>query len=629
MVPTASVIPLVPAWRVDRPFDYLVPEALQGRVTVGSLVRMPFGHRRVRGVVVGLGEATSEGLEEIAGLVTEQPVAPPPLPQVLEWIAERYAAPRGRVYERVVPPRVRVKVPELSSRVEPPMVSGSRLNAYEGGPALAEALSSKRGGSWCLQAAADEDRGELIAELIATTSRGVLICVPEVRYGNRVIETVSRRFPHAVRVDSALSEGDRARGLLALAAGAPIGIGGRATALAPALELGALIVDEEYHPSFKEDRAPRYDARRVAMERARLSGAACVLVASTPSLEWSPGIQRGDMKWIGPSRERARAAKPLVHVVPPPQAGLSHDLHRAVQDELRNGGKVALLVPGAGYARALWCATCRRSVRCPVCEAGMVYARGERAVECPRCTLRQPAPASCPSCGGDEFKYLGAGSERLEEQLGHMFPRARVKRMDPALLETLGEQPAIAVGDADIYVTTWIGTKQVIRPDVNLVGVLDADALIRRPDFRAAERAYQAIAAMAEWAGPRDKGGRVFVQTAEPNHHAVQAVVRGDHRFFLEREAEHRRELGYPPFSELVKVRASGAAAPDLIEKVRSAVGREARVLGPVSVTDRRRRQALEVLIKCPSAQDVAQALRGILPRVPGGSRLRVDVDPR
>lgn len=183
---------------------------------------------------------------------------------------------------------------------------------------------------------------------------------------------------------------------------------------------------------------------------------------------------------------------------------------------------------------------------------------------------------------------------------------------------------------SDIYVTTWIGTKPAIRPPVSLVGVLDADALIRRPDWRAAESGYQALAAMAEWAGPSRDGGRLVVQTAEPTHHAVQSVVRADYGFFLSRELPHREELGYPPFRELIKVSAGGSVAPELIERA-AAVGRShgARVLGPIEVGVHRDDARVEILMKCVDATPVGADLRGILASVPAGGRLRVDVDPR
>ena len=258
----------------------------------------------------------------------------------------------------------------------------------------------------------------------------------------------------------------------------------------------------------------------------------------------------------------------------------------------------------------------------------MIFERSLRRVRCPRCAAAAPPPDTCPHCGASDFRHLGAGSERLAEQLTKAFPRARVQRMDPESLAASGAEGP-DTSQADIYITTWIGTKQAFRPDVGLVGVVDADALIRRPDFRAAEHAYQAFAEMAEWAVPRSQGGRLFLQTGEPGHHAVQAVVRGDYTFFLERESEQRRELAYPPFGELVRLQASGERAAELAEQAAAAARSSGgRVLGPIEVVGPGE-PILEMLVKCPDALAVARALRVILPGLSAGSRLRVDVDPR
>jgi len=261
----------------------------------------------------------------------------------------------------------------------------------------------------------------------------------------------------------------------------------------------------------------------------------------------------------------------------------------------------------------------------------MAFDRSRRSVRCPRCGHDAPAPAACPSCGDANFRYLGAGSERLAEQLAKAFPRARTRRVDP---DTLAAGTDAADGaEADIYVTTWIGTKPALRPEVQMVGVLDADALIRRADFRAAENAYQALAEMSEWAGPRSSGGRLVIQTAEASHHAVQAVVRGDYTFFLERELEQRRELAYPPFSELVKLRASGPDPDAMLRGIRDRLrARGVRALGPISVRSTAGDapgRAAEMLLKARDAATVSKELRVILPDVPAGSRLKVDVDPR
>jgi primosomal protein N' (replication factor Y) (superfamily II helicase) len=628
----AAIFPLIPAWRVDRAFDYAIPGRFRDVVRVGSLVRVPFGGRRVRGIVARVFEGEPDELEEIASIVFDDPLTPPPLDRLMTWVAERYLVPRGRALMRVVPPRVRVGA-------EPPLpvqpgAEPVLLPTYEGGRSLLSAVRSGRGGAWLVRTTEAANRTALVCDLVAAAvaaQRGAaLVAVPEIRYGSSVIEAVMDRFPEGVRVDSGVPERDRTRGWLSLARGHRVGVGGRATVFAPAPDLRLIVLDEEHHPTYKEDRAPRYDARRVALERARLQGSVCVFLSSAPSVETGASALGGELGWVEPGREERRQARPIIELVTPPEdRALSHQLHERIRDTLRAGGRAALLAPARGYSRALWCAQCRRSLRCPVCEAGLFYDRSPRRVRCARCGFASAAPDRCPSCASVGFLYVGAGSERLAEQLAKSFPRTKVVRMDPAALEAWDEEDRRAsTEDADLYVTTWVGTKASLRPDVSLVGVLDADWMIRRPDFRAAERAHQALTEMAGWAGPAGSGGRLVVQTREPGHHSIQALVRGDYRFFLERELELRRELSYPPYSELVKASAFGPRAGKLLEQVGGAASpRGGRVLGPVPVLVAGER-GRQLLIKCPDALEVARALRGILPAVPAGSRLRIDVDP-
>lgn len=631
----AGVIPLLPIWRVDRVFDYLVPPSLSERVQVGHLVRVPFGKRNVRGIVVEL--ASDEGereLAEIIDTVVDVPLAPQPLDRLLDWLARRYGVARGVAFSRAVPPRVRLRVPEVVP-LEPVQAEEGLLRGYEGAEALVHAIGARSASTWSLRALPGHDRGVLIGELLdaaARSGRASLVAVPEVRYGSAVLDAIQKRWPQLMRVDSSRPEGERARAWLALAAGHGLGGGGRATVLAPAPDLGLIVLDEEHHHSFKEDRSPRYDARRVAIERARLQDAVCVFVSSTPSLETGLAVRNGAWGQVVAPRHLRRGARPIVEVIEPmPDRAITTELHERVRDTLRAGGRVGLLVPSRGFARALWCASCRRSLRCPQCEAGLFYDRANAAgpgVRCGRCGFRSGAPDTCPSCGAAEWRYLGAGSERLTEQVARAFPRATVARMDPDVLAAreTGEAPGEA---PDIYVTTWIGTKPALRPRVSLVGVLDADAFIRRPDFRSAENAYQALAEMAEWAGPASEGGRLLVQCSEPGHHAVQAVVRADHDFFVERELESRRELGYPPFAELVKVTSSGPGAEERMNAaIEIARSLRTRVLGPIPAGPGEEPDAREILIKCADATPVAEGLRDLLAKAPGG-HLKVDVDPR
>jgi len=604
---------------------------LVGRVVVGSLVRVRLGHRNVRGIVIETSRRrVDRELEPILALVVDEPLAPPPLDDLIRWMARRYASPLGAAFRRVVPPRVRGV-----RRAPEPIVGGpppARIRAYEGGEALVAAVENRRSGAWSLQCLPGEDRGELIAELVAAAGKAsggaALVAVPEVRYGSSVLAALEYHFPDLARVDSSTSDADRARAWIQMARGHGLGAGGRAALLAPSPNLALIVVDEEHHPTYKEDRSPRFDGRRVALERARLQGAACVLMSPTPSLESSYGALKRELGSVRPSRAARRAARPVVELAEFDEGrAVSHLLHERIKESLHSGARVALLSPASGFARALWCAHCRRSVRCPRCEAGVFLERSGRAMRCRRCGRDGPAPTFCPACNSDELRHMGAGSERLADQVARSFPRASVRRMDPEVLEATGG-PA---PEGDVYVTTWIGTKVALRPEVALVGVLNADSLIRRPDFRAAEQAHHALAAMSEWAGPAAHGGRLIIQTAEPGHHAIQAVVRADPGFFVERELELRAELGYPPFADLVKIAAHGPRRADLIDEATRTCRRlGASVLGPIEVrAEDSEMSGLECLIKCADAEKVAEGLRGILAAMPAKSHLRVDVDPR
>lgn len=624
----AAVIPLVPAWRVDRTFDYSVPDELAERVRPGIVVAARFGNRNVRAVVRTVAPGPTEGLDVIRRVVIEAPMAAPPLDDLLEWLATRYATQRGIVYARVVPPRVRVKVNGAQAPAEtgPPQA----LARYERGRELVDALSSGRGGVWVVRPLAHE-RSTVVADVAAAAGAvgSYIVAVPEVRYGSAILDAVGERVGDLRRVDSSIPDGERSAAWIAAAGGHRAIGGGRSSVLVPTPGLAAIVLDEEHHATFKEDRSPRYDARRVALERARLQNAICIFVSPTPSLDLASDPSR-DVNWVQPSRDAARAARPAVELVAPPSDWfLSTELQHRMRDTLREGRRVGLLVPRPGFARAVWCASCRRSLRCERCEAGMAFDRSGNVVRCPRCAFEHPLPPRCPGCGADELILMGAGSQKIADQLQRAFPRARVARVDPDSLAE-GELPD---PDAEIYVTTWIGTKEALRPDVGLVGVLDADSLIRRPDYRAAETGYQALWEMAEWAGHAGAGGRLLLHTADPGHHSIQAVVRADHHFFAARELEARRELDYPPFSELVRIRAMGAEKEGWIGRAASsATEAGGRVMGPITrrVSNRGKvAEAREILVKCPDAQTVAEHLRDILASTPSGVRLQVDVDPR
>ena len=598
---------------------------MRPRIAHGTLVRIPFGGRVVRGFVLGLSDdPPSTDLAALKGVVVDTPLVPPPLDDVLGDVARRYVVPRGRAFARAVPPRVRVPEtpPHIPSEGPPPQL----LTGYQGGANLLAAIRARGTGTWCVQILPGADRGALVAEMVAALPSGAaIVLVPEVRYGSQVLDRLTEYFPELARVDSGQTDGQRSQAWISMAEGGRVAGGGRSAVFTPAPDLALIVVDEEHHQTYKEDRAPRYDARWVAIDRARHQRALCVLMSASPSVEAGAAAASGTYASVSATRSEYRAARPVIELVGRPEdRSIGSDLHERISSTLRSGDRVALLAPSPAFSRAIWCGDCRRSMRCPRCESGLFFDKSLQRVRCARCGHVASAPDVCPTCGSAELKHVGAGTERLAEQLDRSFPRATVHRVDPAHPDRIPRTPI------DIYVTTWMGTKAALRPAVALVGVLDADWLIRRPDFRSAESAYQALVEMAEWAGPATEGGRVVVQTAEPNHHALQAVVRADYDFFLRRELELRKELAYPPFVEIVKVSARGPGARAVLKDVTATIeGLATRVLGPVEVNTSDGATALQLLVKCLDARPIADALRVILESTPKGIRLSVDVDPR
>ena len=609
---------------MDKTFDYSIPEKLLARVVPGVLVRVPFGGRVVRGFVLDVDRRHAEAqLEPLKGVVVDIPLAAPPMDQLISDIAARYVVPRGRAFARLVPPRVRVH-PSPTQPATATSDGGELLVRYEGGRELMKAIRDGTPGEWCLQVLPGEDRGALIGEMVTASRGSAIVLVPEVRYGSLTLDRLAEFVPGMHRIDSVRSDMERSTAWVSFAASGGVAGGGRSTVVAPSPDLGLIVVDEEHHQTYKEDRAPRHDTRWVARHRARLQNAVCVLMSASPSVETGGRAYEGITRMVTPTRQARRFARPLVELVPRPEdASLGPELHQRITVALREGQRVALLVPSPSFARAVWCGECRRSLRCERCEAGLFFDRGAQRLRCARCGWTALPPDTCPSCGAADFKYLGAGTERLAEQLPKAFPRARVWRVDPA-------DPGRKTGDVDLYVTTWIGTKAVLRPDVSLVGVLDADWLIRRPDLRAAESAHQALVEMSEWAGPASEGGRLVIQTAEPGHHSLQAVVRGDYTYFLRKELELRRELSYPPYVELIRITARGHRAGEVMERTATdlrATGM--RVLGPAPLRDPAGEDKLQSLVKTNDVPGAAAMLRGILETLPKGVRMSIDVDPR
>ncbi len=488
--------------------------------------------------------------------------------------------------------------------------------------------------------------------------KGAILLVPEIALTPRMVRDLHARFGRAVAVlHSRLSVGERYDEWRRVRSGdARVVIGARSAVFAPVPDLGLIVVDEEQEGSYKQEDAPRYHAREVALERARMIGCPCVLGSATPSVESFHRALGGEYEYVELPRRIDDRPLPTVEIVDMREelasgnrSVFSRALARALASRLERGEQTVLFINRRGHSTFVLCRECGHVMRCPQCDVALTYHAGDSALRCHYCEHEERAPDVCPRCESRYIRYFGAGTEKVESEVRRAFPQARVVRMDLDTTSRKGASERIvnefAAGKHDILVGTQMVAKGHDFPGVTLVGVVSADTSLNLPDFKAGERTFQLLTQVAGRAGRGDTPGHVVVQTYAPDHYAVRYAVANDYRGFYEAEARARRDALYPPFAHLALVVASGED-PGLVERHARALGcalrrgiegaraREgARVLGPAPCVVKRVRgmHRWQILVKGASVEDVCGLVREALEACGTPTRgvsIQTDIDP-
>ena len=451
---------------------------------------------------------------------------------------------------------------------------------------------------------------EVLRGLVAR-GHGAILLVPEIALTPQTVARLRGVFGDQVAVlHSGLSDGERADAWRALRRGERlVAVGPRSAVFAPVQRLGAIVVDEEHEASYKQGSAPRYHARDAATRRAELEHARLILGSATPSLETLDQATHGRVATFAlPDRVGAWPLPPVEVVdlrsaprIPPQEAGAipwSEALDQAISGALERGEQVFLLLNRRGFATFVQCPACGNVPGCPQCAIALTVHQTPPAMRCHYCGHEEPVPETCSLCGSATQRLRGLGTQQLEHFVGLRYPRARIARMD---LDTTSSKWAhhhilerVARGDVDILLGTQMIAKGLDFPNVTVVGVVDADTGLHFPDFRAGERTFQLVAQVAGRAGRGPRGGRVFVQTRAPDHHAIRAAAAHSVAQFAAAELPLRTppHPPYPPRTGLVRfviATADHARTADLAEKVASWLRRAATerlegmltVLGP------------------------------------------------
>jgi len=487
-----------------------------------------------------------------------------------------------------------------------------KLNAEQAAAvaALHESLSKRKFGVSLLHGVTGSGKTEVYLRAIQAaleTGGGVILLVPEVALTPQTVARLRSRLEaiapghRCVVWHSHLSEGERLDGWLALASGeVRIAVGARSAVFAPVKDLKLIVVDEEHEPAYKQDEIPRYNGRDVAVMRARLCGAHCVLGSATPSLESHANAVAGRYALLELKERVDFRSLPSFTIVDmrievTRQRGataLSRVLVDAMQSRFAKGEQTILFINRRGYSSSMQCRKCGAVEECPHCSVSMTYHRTDETLRCHLCGEERPAPLRCSVCGAPDIRWRGLGTQRVEEAVRRALPRAKIERMDTDTMgrknrfrEILGE---FRKGKIDVLVGTQMIGKGLDFPNVTLVGIVDADLSMHIPDFRANERTFQLLVQVAGRSGRGDRAGEVVVQTFSPQAEAVQFARQADFNGFAASELEIRRQFGYPPKRHLIRHLFRGPN-PDKLKffteqwakRVKEAMGDRVELRGP------------------------------------------------
>jgi primosomal protein N' (replication factor Y) len=726
------VEPLTTARALRGPFDYRRPAAMAD-VEVGSVVRVPFGPRRILGVVVEVAEASELPPERLAEPIEAlEAGAPPELVRLGLWVAREYCSTSSRGLQLVLPPgtgtgsggrTVRAKT-ELRAALLPAgeaaLAGGERLGSKQ--RAVLEALRCGEMSAVELATAAGSDRQTLrrleqrglvstrsasvrrvpgeprlggrsdrpqllpeqadaVAAIVSALDgeagaprslllhgvtgsgktevylaaveaaleqgRGAIVLVPEIGLAPQAVARFRARLGDRFAVlHSALSPGERYDEWRRLRDGeAQVCVGPRSAVFAPVADLGLIVIDEEHDPSYKQEGDPTYDARAVARKRAADSGAVLLAGTATPRPESWLELPRLEL----PRRVDGRRLPP-VHLVDmreaDPRSGPVHaETWEALEAVRAAGAKAIVMINRRGFAPWLTCRSCGHHWSCPNCDVSLIVHRDGGRLVCHHCAHSERQPRACPDCGSTTLSRAGAGTERIESLLAERLEPMAVLRLDSDTAAGRGAHARILARFEELPSAVLVGTQMVAKghdfPEVTLSAILDADATLRFPDFRAEERTFAMVAQLAGRSGRGEAGGEVIVQTLAPSASSIEHAARHDSCGFLEAELERRKVLHYPPYSHLARINFASELEPRLDEvataiasELRRSLPHDAELLGPAPMFRVRNRHRRRVLIKADDREGMVAAVRDVVERRVAERSLKdvaigVDVDPQ
>jgi len=623
---------------------------------VGTLVEIPIGRGKCYGFVVGYESVEPEGVnaKEILCVTNEEPFFGEKNLEFYRWVSEYYHYPLGEMLSLVIPTFSPKRKKKKEDKKEATSIAhqGPLVDLTQEQVAALKLLSSDKN---LLHGVTGSGKTEVYIEIIKDVLRqgkSALLIVPEISLTPQLIKRVAVHFNGAISIlHSEVSKAEKYHHWMDLRRGmSHLCIGARSAIFSPMENIGLIVVDEEQDSSYKQEDRLRYNARDLAFVLGKIYGAKVILSSATPSAESYYNAKEGKYSYVTIKNRVRQLCLPTTVVIDLKDTKMvsrnfSEELVKQIKETLAKKEQVILYINRRGYSNSIICNECGTRISCPKCSITLTEHKSKKVLLCHYCGFERDLPNYCTACGGHELKAVGSGTEKIFEEIESIFPEARVLRMDSDAVKGRKKLNAaidkITKKEIDIIVGTQLVGKGHDFPEVTLVGIINADADLYLPDFRASERTFHQIMQVSGRAG-RTSQGKVVLQTYLPDHFAIKMAISNDYEGFYKEELNNRNEVTYPPFTNLVDVKisattksdAAGTATEvaDIIKKTIKDHKLKVTLLGPTPATilQINQRYRYHVLLKSQSRACLHKLIKlfNYSYKRNKKARINIDVDP-
>ncbi len=653
---------------IDKAFTYAVPKELEQDIEIGKRVLVPFGRQQqgkpLQGYIVNIlldSFSPTYKVKDILKILDPKPILTPEMLKLTQWLATYYLSTWGEVIESALPIRGTSRTSQRSHTGQtdqacptsyPLKLTAEQAQALE---TITPYIKNNQFKVFLLHGITGSGKTEVYLQAISEglkAGKGAIVLVPEIALTPQTVERFKSRFGETIAVlHSKLSRKERLLQWRRIQAGeAEIVIGARSAVFAPIENLGLIVIDEEHETTYKQyDATPRYQARDVAIMRAKFNNAVTILGSATPSLETFYNTSINKSIYLNlPCRidHKPLAEVEIVDMKEEHKMGnygiFSNKLKQEIAVRLKRQEQVIIFLNRRGFATFIQCLDCGATLKCPNCEITLTYHFHDKMLKCHYCYFQKTAPEVCPKCQGTQIKYSGTGTQKVENELQKLFPQVKISRMDLDTTKKRGSHENILSffqSQGDILVGTQMIAKGLDFPKITLVGVISVDVGLNLPDFRASERIFALLTQVAGRAGRGQRPGLVIIQTYNPDNPTIQFAKTQDYHSFYANEISFRKELNYPPFAHLANIIVKGKEEEHTIKLAQTIAAhlrmmnkaQTSLILGPAPcpLTKIKQEYRWQILLK-GSPKSLQELLKTVSARIsiPKDLKITIDIDP-